>query len=361
MNFPDPKAFLPQAKSAGLAVLSAILLILAFPDFEVWVLAWFGLIPLLWAVEREKDSFAKSFVTGWIFGIVFFFGTCWWLTYAPIKYAGFPAFVAYFLLFCVTVVAGLFPALFTGLLSLLIKRFGNTAILAAPFVWVFTEFLRYWITGNNWNALGYSQAWNGLFDILPGIGGVLLVSFAVALINTGSVLPFLGKGRFNSRFVWMAELSVLIALLFVAFTSYEYWFPRTAQTLFMTERPQVIAIQPNVPMSGLTVEKWSELRRKHVELADAAINQLDKQLLFGKYGLQAVGKRLDSKDRPPITVIFPESPMNFMYDEDTEFQEFVSAFASMNDVNVLFNSAEPDPANKKYFNSAVLVDTRGKE
>ena len=53
--------------------------------------------------------------------------------------------------------------------------------------------------------------------------------------------------------------------------------------------------------------------------------------------------------------------MNFTFAEDQEFQAFIHAFAAKNNVNVLFNSAEPDPANKKYFNSAVMVDPQGRE
>src|SRR4051812_24371657 len=130
MKFPRVASYLPDLKSVWLALLSAILLILAFPDFEYWFLAWFGLVPLLLAVERQKESFAKAFVAGWIFGTAFFFGTCWWLTFAPVTYAGFPAALAYLLLFCVTAGVGIFPALFTGALSLLAKRFGASAFIA---------------------------------------------------------------------------------------------------------------------------------------------------------------------------------------------------------------------------------------
>src|SRR5215213_491291 len=86
--------------SAVLAIVSAILLILAFPNFEFWYFAWFALVPLFFAVEREKDSVLKSFLVGWVFGLVFFFGTCWWLTFAPITYAGMPAPLVYFFMFC---------------------------------------------------------------------------------------------------------------------------------------------------------------------------------------------------------------------------------------------------------------------
>src|SRR6187399_726875 len=152
----DGRKVLHMWKSAALALLSAILLVLAFPDFGFWFLAWIALVPLLIAVNREYDSAVRAFVVGWIWGVIFFAGTCWWLTFAPITYAGFPPIIAYLLLFVVTAMVGIFPGIFAAILSLLMRQFGSIAIFAAPFVWVFSEFLRYWLTGNNWNAIGYS-------------------------------------------------------------------------------------------------------------------------------------------------------------------------------------------------------------
>ena len=183
MKLRSPKGLLPSWKNHLLAILAAVLLILAFPDFEFWFLAWFALVPLMWAVEREKSSFVKSFVLGWIFGTIFFFGTCWWLTFAPITYAGFPPWLAYSGMVFVALIVGLFPALFAGILSVLLRRFGSWAFLAAPFVWVFTEFLRYWVTGNIWNAVGYSQAFATYPASFAAIGGVLLVSFLCVIPN----------------------------------------------------------------------------------------------------------------------------------------------------------------------------------
>ncbi|MBK6723353.1 MAG: hypothetical protein IPG58_08780 [Acidobacteria bacterium] len=133
------KRILPSWKNAALALLAAGLLILAFPDFEYWFLAWFALVPLMWAVEREA-SIRRSFVLGWLFGTAFFFGTCWWLTYAPIHYAAFPWPLAYFLILIVSIGAGVFPAIFAAVLSALLKRFGSWAVLAAPFIWVLASF-----------------------------------------------------------------------------------------------------------------------------------------------------------------------------------------------------------------------------
>ncbi len=73
-------------------------------------------------------------------------------------------------------------------------------------------------------------------------------------------------------------------------------------------------------------------------------------------------KKLPAADRQlPTTVILPESPMNFMYNDDREFQQFIGDFARRNNVSVLFNSAEPDVSNGKYFNSAVMVGPDGKK
>ena len=120
MKLANLKRFLPAPVNIFLAAVSAILLVLAFPDFEFWLLAWFALIPLFIAVEREKESWVKSFLVGWTFGTVFFFGSCWWLTHAPITYAGFPFVLAYFLMLVASLAVGFFPALFAALLSMVL-------------------------------------------------------------------------------------------------------------------------------------------------------------------------------------------------------------------------------------------------
>ena len=329
MRLARVKEGLPGWRSALLAVAAAILLVLAFPDFDLWFLAWIALVPLMWAVEREKESIPRAFLTGWIFGTAFFFGSCWWLTYAPITYAGFPVLLAYFLFFCVAAAAGLFPAAFAGLLALLLRRFGSVAMLAAPFVWVATEFARYWITGNNWNALGYSQAYHPETAKFAAFGGVLLVSFLLFVGN--SILTF---WILNRRRYYVLPVAAIF-FLFVAFVD------SGSPNEFIPVWPgpvvaKVAALQPNVPMSGLTYEKWQALRQRHVRLAESAL------------------QKLAIDNRQPTTVIFPESPMNFMYETDAETRAFIDGFAARNNVSVIFNSAEPD-GEKAFFNSAVMV------
>ena len=72
-----------------LALGSSLLLILAFPDFEIWPLSAVGLIPLLVVVARRPKPW-RSFFLGWLTGTVFFYGSCYWLTFSMIHYGGIP-------------------------------------------------------------------------------------------------------------------------------------------------------------------------------------------------------------------------------------------------------------------------------
>ncbi|MDQ3321875.1 MAG: apolipoprotein N-acyltransferase [Acidobacteriota bacterium] len=345
MKFSAAKSKLPSLKNALLAIVSAILLIGAFPDFDFRFLAWFALVPLFFAIEREKESIVKSFVLGWIFGIIFFFGSCWWLTFAPITYGGVPSFIAYLLFFGVTLVTGFFPAIFGALFSLLLKRFGSYAILSAPFLWTATEFLRFWMTGNNWNAIGYSQAfYNGNTGILKyaAIGGIYLVGFICVFFSSCYAVALISRTKRNFWFAVIPQLIILISL----FYSPDY-YGNLNFNVNKSDSATIIAVQPNVPMSGLKYGELENLRTRHVELAENALQKIKEQ-------------RINDEGQSTI-IIFPESPMNFEYESDREFQSFLKDFTARNNASVLFNSAQPNTRGTNLYNSAVMVNALGEK
>ncbi|HEX8564368.1 MAG TPA: apolipoprotein N-acyltransferase [Pyrinomonadaceae bacterium] len=333
----------PRWQDAALSLLSAILLILAFPDFEIRWLAWFAFVPLLIAIERNKDSATKSFWLGWLQGTVFFYGTCWWLTYAPINYGGIPAPLVYLLLVPATLGAGFFTAIFAAVLSRFLKRFGSLAILLAPFVWTACEFLRHWITGNSWNALGYSQAFVPSAIRAAEYGGVFSIGFLLIFRNA---LIFYAVSFYDKLLTWRHGLPYFgLALLLVFFSQS---LKPSAPALSETQKPSavVVALQPNVPMSGLQVDDYYSLRERHVEMAEKALREIENKTEY--------------KDLPRI-VVFPESPMNFAYANDSEFREFVQDFGARNNVSLLFNAGEPSTLRDGYHNSAVMVNRRGEK
>ncbi len=329
---------MPAWQSLVLGLVAAVMLIAAFPDFDIRIMAWLAIIPLLMAVEREKASRGRAFIVGWVFGLVFFFGTCWWLTHAPITYAGFPPLLAYFLLFVVCSIVAFFSGIFAELMAVLLRRLNTAGVLAAPFVWTAAELLRYLVTGNNWNALGYSQAFTPFVLPFAAVGGVMMVSFLCAAFAAIVVFGYLNwpKRRIETG------VGLLVFVLFVGL----FGILTRADAEGTEAAADIVAIQPNVPMSGLSYEKWQELRERHVLLTERALAELRA--------------RTPTASERPTTVIFPESPMNFMYSEDPEFRWFITEFSRKHKVSVLFNSAEPNHADGKYFNSAKMVGPDGK-
>src|SRR6185437_3121775 len=98
----------------GAAAASALLLILSFPNFEFYLLAWIALVPLLVAIAK-RPSPLRAFILGWAVGSVFFYITCYWLTYSMIHYGGLPVVLAYLLLVPGALVIGVFHGLFAWL------------------------------------------------------------------------------------------------------------------------------------------------------------------------------------------------------------------------------------------------------
>lgn len=389
-----------------LALSSSILLIGAFPGFEFDFLAWIALVPLLSAIAFEKASFVKSLFLGWLFGVVFLSGTCWWLTHAPTVYAGISVALAYSLLFCAAAVAGFYFAIFGGLFSLALKRFGHWGIFSAPFLLTATELLRLWTTGNNWNSIGYSQAF-APFAKYASFGGVFFVGFCVASVNAFLCwyLFFLKKkisldfSKFHLRnlkntiesFEWKKGfatekedwfLIMRMIIPFILFSVFSYVMIKIPSFIISADEPfsgrlaaHVIVIQPNVPMNRLTRTTWISLRKRQVELAERAIKNPDfsnsaRRQAEIDSGANSFRDRkrfyeelfVESFKKGKKIVIFPESPMNFQYDLDPEFRLFISEFAARNNISVLFNSAEPDASGKNsFFNSAVMVNKKGEK
>ena len=143
---------LPSLTACALAILSALLLTISFPDFNLWPLAWISLIPLLVAIARRPLA-VPSFLIGWLTGSIFFYASCYWLTFSMINYGGLPSLLAYVLLIPGAATLGLFPGIFASLLSLLLRTTRTKTLLLAPFIWIVCEWPRLEVTGQLWNAI----------------------------------------------------------------------------------------------------------------------------------------------------------------------------------------------------------------
>ena len=317
------------------ALATAILLILSFPNLNLPFLAWLALLPLLAAVAY-RPSRLRAFVLGWAAGSIFFYGSCYWLTYSMIHYGGLPSWVAYLLLAPIAATVGLFPALFGLLLANALKRFGQTALLLAPVFWCATEWLRLEVTGQLWNAIGYSQAefLNGLLIQPARWGGVYLIGFLIVSVNGALAFALV---RRKSKDLAIALAIITAVMVFIALAA------RGNQQTTSVSSPNlyVVALQPNVPMTMIkTVTEMDELRDRHFLMTTNALKLLPSNTV-------------------PRLVVWPESPMNFTYASDRRFQELVTTFARENHTSLLFNSLEP-AAGEGSYNSALLINEDGR-
>src|SRR5438477_7065001 len=121
------RAHAPALAEVSVVTSSALLTILSFPDFDLWPLAWVGLAPLLIVIVQLTKA-SRAFLLGWLWGIVFFYGTCWWLTYPMIHYARIAPWLAYPLLVLPVALVAIFPGLFSAVLLRLVARFGAAAL-----------------------------------------------------------------------------------------------------------------------------------------------------------------------------------------------------------------------------------------
>ena len=121
------------ATSFLLAILSAFLLLLAFPTFDLGWLAWLGLVPLFVAISGRSAK--SAFFLSYLCGIVFVSGVYRWVLEAPGYHLYHHAILAIYL--------GSYFGLFGGIVNLISRRLGAAwAHLAMPFVWVAMEFAR---------------------------------------------------------------------------------------------------------------------------------------------------------------------------------------------------------------------------
>jgi apolipoprotein N-acyltransferase len=351
----------PSLIECSVALVSAVLLVISFPDFNLWPLAWVSLVPLLLLVAYRPRPW-RCLYLGWLFGSVFFYASCYWLTYSMIHTAGLSPWIAYPVLAPGAVLLGIFPALFLLLLSHAIRRWGSVALFAAPVLWPALEWMRLGTTGQLWNAIGYSQAFHPLLIQSARQGGVYAVGFLIVAVNA-LVAYVLVKRTARPGIVWVT-LFISVAAALVLFAAP----PKMDPSTMIQSKPDVvvIAVQPNVPMQILTDPSAIEaLISRHLSLSTTALEQWERHGRIDNSIQVQAGSDSANNDSTglrrdiPRLVVWPESPMNFAYGTDTQLRERLAIFAKANHTSLLLNSQELAP-NDGIYNSALLINEEGK-
>jgi apolipoprotein N-acyltransferase len=344
----------PFISNLSLAIFSGLLLVFAFPDWNLWSLGWVGSAPLIMAVVRER-KFWRSLLLGTITGTIFFAGSSHWVTYSMHNYGDIPLPLAYVVVVIFAAILGVFTGLFAAVLALSVKHLGGWAILAAPVVWAASEWLRLEGTGMGWNPLGYSQAFQPAVIQVARVGGVYLVSAIMVAASTALVFAVVYLER--RRGIVVLTAAGLIAIAAVLYG--ESLRPSADDSDSIT----AAVVQPNIPIDGA----WNdpkfvdEMFLRHTSLAEQAVraNTRDRSA----DGTAASTEKYTSID----LIIWPEAPMNFEYDRDPQLRRKLADFTIRNKVYLLMNSwgfspgrTTGDPDEPQY-NSAILISPAGEK
>lgn len=316
-----------------LALFSALLTVLSFPDFSFSYLSWFCLIPLLYSISKPQ-KLRSAFLLGELFGIGYFYGTCYWITYSMINYGELPVVVAHLLALTLVAIMSLFPALFSLLINHIIKKLGVEALMFAPIIWVTVEYLRLHVAGVGWNFFGYSQSFSPSLIWPAKYGGVFLISALVVLFSAAITLILCKRSRLT--------LSISIASILVCLTVPIIGKLSIKDIVLPKDSINVVAAQAvapvNVPQS---------------ELTESLTRQID-------LSLQGVAKLRDTQGEDQIILVaWPEAPFNFAYDRGENWKQIFGEFTQKHKIYLLFNGESQTENNQGQYNSIMLISPNG--
>ncbi|MGP8084282.1 MAG: apolipoprotein N-acyltransferase [Terracidiphilus sp.] len=352
------------------AVLSAGLLELPFPlagPMPPWrsVFAWFGLVPMLWALLSPNTSDAprplrRGFLLGYLCGVLWYMGNCYWVRDTMLRYGDMPPMAPTLLLIGYSLVLGTYFGLF-GLGVVLVRRAtGNTrwALVFAPFLWAALELAASRITSVPWDQLGYSQVDNALINLLAPWTGVYGISFLLVFVNallTGGMMlesrPHIGH---RDRMILRAT-GVLLIMAGAAGVSIPPPHPAPTAT--------AVLIQPNLDVASENL--WSrpgEWEQHIAEFQRLAGEQCKKYIA----GIPQTGAPTGEIICPPYPthpdlVIWPESPAPFI-EQNARFEQAMTSIARKAQAPLIVGNLGVDSSVEgglNYYNSARIEGADG--
>jgi apolipoprotein N-acyltransferase len=231
-------------------------------------------------------------------------------------------------------------------------------LFVAPLMWAALEWARLGVTGQLWNAIGYSQAYHPALIQAARWGGVYMVGFLIVTVN--AAIAYLLVKRTKHSLIGLALAAALVGIVILLAGRNPAMRGAAVERV---EDAVVIALQPNVPMESVSLEEMKALMERHLSMSEAALREWERgprSTDSDKVQDEAHRKELlEARMRMPRIFIWPESPMNFTYANDSQLRETVADFTKRSRASVLFNSLEPAPAGGAY-NAAVMVNEEGR-
>jgi len=298
-----------------LSITSAVLLTLSYPKADLEFFAWFAFIPFFFAIKDKSRT--ETLRYGFLFGLVFFSLTIYWLTY--VSFLGYIVLILYL---------ALYFSFFAFFVQPMICNSRFIYVLFIPLVWILLEYMRtYLFSGFGWALLGYSQYLNLPIIQIADKTGVWGVSFIIMMFNV-AVFKLLKEGLVKTK------STILITILLLAISLIYGHF--CLKDEIPSRNLLVSVIQGNIPQE----QKWDERF---------------KDSILARY--ETLTKKAAKKGTDLI--IWPETALPG-YLEEKDLREWVTKLARNINIPLLIGTPSTSSySDVKSYNSAALISENG--
>lgn len=319
----------------GFAALSGALVALGFPDFDLFLLPFIALVPLLLAVVSARGN-TEAFLLGLAFSSVTWLINVPWVITVMSRYGGLPYPVGV----AIYAMMALYLGIFGGMFSLLVYRFrlGSSpgAWLLVPAAWAASEYARTWMfLGFPWNLLA-----TVLVDVWPlaQIGrwlGPYGIGFLI-VIPSAAITWMLVASPSRKRCAGVAGLIVAVMMLWLL-----DGIGRSFSLESRVREPRFTAsmLQPNISQQM----RWDE---------SSLITIYQRMLRMTR----------DAIDSGAAVIVWPEStvPLLFASEKNPFYRSHIEGISSGAGVDIVLGSVAEDARDpSRVWNAAYLV-SRGK-
>ena len=322
----------------ALTILSGVLLSVAFSSYNLGVIAWFAFLPVFYAMQ-DKEGFAP-FRLGLLWGVSFFSGALYWISYAAVFYGHIPWILGALVTLLLAFVLSLYTAFFFQLVACFFKRAGFYLLFGLPSIWIFLELLRGRLfTGFPWASLGYSQHKFITLIQIADIFGIYGISFLVMMVNA---LLFIVLQKLRKEGVPYKETVAVALLLGCSIIYGHYRMTDIGDNLKEWQTLKVGIVQGNIDQG----QKWDpSYREKTVSIYKE---------------LSTTG--FEGTNRVKL-MVWPETATPFFIQSDDRYSPLINNMVREQSLYLLTGSPayrEKD-GDYEYYNSAFLFSPEGNE
>ncbi|HCL56762.1 MAG TPA: apolipoprotein N-acyltransferase [Spirochaetia bacterium] len=326
--------WLPKRK-INLSILGGVLFFFTTPPFNLWILGFFLFIPFF-MIEEEEENWGKIFIYGWIFGLVMYFTSFFWLVDTIQIFGGLPYTASIFVYIFFCLIFALKYAFFFWIAKMFrtygIPKFlsyGSALLIVEIF---YPEIFPFYV--------GNSQLANYYFIQIIDAVGIKGMSFILVLCNS-----------LIYDFIFARNRKIMLILASLVFMVYSYGIIRVIQIKEHQSKAPFLnigIIQPDTPF--ITSITQTTLRMIDQTVLEQTRNLIEK----------AGEDKLD-------LIVWPESATPFQISEGAYADQFLLSemkkIIEKEKVGFIFSEIDLDAyfKGKNLYSTATIMGTDGKK